>query len=318
MHEALHSAWRRVMSHPALRIMAWGCGVGMLVVAVWMIVRDPAMSQATLSRLRDGLSRLNAAQVLALALLPLASLFLTSLCFWHLMRVHGSVKLVEMWHLIAASWVLNLLPLKPGLVGRVVYHSKVNQIPATTSIRVLIEATVSGIVGVALLSGVVLRHKVGAPWFDAVVGAVFLLLIVLALWGAARPAQLVPRIAGAVLIRLLDAFTWVLRYGLLFRILGVDLPIEHAAIIAAGAQAAAYVPLVGNGLGVREWVVGALSKWTSASSVALQIGLAADVLNRLIELVVLGPIGLLGVWWVARRVRQVSRDEPATRGESPG
>lgn len=321
MQEETPSAWRQVMSHPAVRMLAWMSGLGLLLLAMWMIVRDPAMSQETFARLRDGLGRLTVVQVITLLLLPLCSLLLTSLCFWQLMRMHGGVRLIEMWNLIAASWVLNLLPLKPGLVGRVVYHAKVNRIPAATSVRVLVEAAVSGILGVAMLSAIVLRQRVGEAWFDGLLGAASLTLLALALWGIVRPAQYVPRIAGAVLLRLLDAFTWVLRYGLVFRIVGVDLPIEHAAIIAAGAQAAAYVPLVGNGLGVREWVVGSLSRWMSAANVPIQIGLAADVLNRLIEVLVLGPVGLLGVWWVTRRVREAHVGkgvEPASGAESPG
>jgi hypothetical protein len=184
-------------------------------------------------------------------------------------------------------------------------------------VQVLIEAMGSGVMGVAFLSGIVLREKIGMVWVDGVVGVAALILIALALWGVVRPTQYVPRIAGAVLLRLLDAFAWVLRYGLLFRVLGVDLPIEHAAIIAAGAQASAYVPLVGNGLGVREWVVGGLSRWMSAARVPLQIGLAADVVNRLVELLVLGPVGVLGVWWVARRVRSMRSGDEATADQPP-
>ena len=231
------------------------------------------------------------------------------------MRPHGKVTYGEMWSLIASSWVLNLLPLKPGLVGRVVYHARINQIPATTSVRVLLEASGTGIFAVVLLSCLLVRASVGSIWFDSVIALAWLASLTLGIWGLIRPVQYVPRLAGAVLIRTFDAFTWVLRYGLLFRATGIDASIESTAVIAAGAQAASYVPLVGNGLGVREWTVGVL--WqrlgTGASTGSLTAGLSADLMNRMLELCVLGPIGLLGVWMVARRVKAAAPLQSASQ-----
>ncbi len=310
----------RVWRHPAVRVVAWLCGIALIGAAIWMIARDSSVSQSNFEKVREGFQRLSATQCVALLLLPVASLFLTTACFWQLMRGHGRVGFPEMWHLIASSWVLNLLPLKPGLIGRVVYHTRVNQIPATTSVRVLIEASAAGVVGVALLSGLLIREKVGALWFDGLIAAAWLALLGLGIWGFLRPNKIAPRFASATLLRSLDAFTWVLRYGLLFRLIDVDLPLSSAAVIAAGAQAASYVPLVGNGLGVREWVVGALSRRVSPGAMGLSAGMAAgltaDLCNRLIELIILGPIGLLGVWWVARRVRHARSGDAATMDQS--
>jgi hypothetical protein len=293
------------LRHPAVRVAAWLLGCLLMIAAVWVALRDPALSEQTISHFHSGVARLGVTRILVLLCLPLLSLLLTTACFWHLMRAHGRVGFSEMWHLISASWFLNLLPMKPGLIGRVVYHSKINSIPASTSVRVLIEASAAGIIGVMLLSGLLVRARIGSIWFDSAIVLLWLGVLVLGLWGAVRPRHPLARLATAMLLRALDAFTWVLRYAILFAVMDVDLSIDSAAIIAAGAQAATYVPLVGNGLGVREWVVGGLSRWlqTGDAAGALAAGLSADLANRLVEMLVLGPVGLLGVWWVARRIR---------------
>lgn len=314
MEENAESKPSPIWRHPVIRIVAWALGLILVLGAVWFVSRDQAFSERTISQFRVGIQRVGWSRVCVLLLLPVSSLFLTTACFWHLMRSHGRVGFAEMWHLIAASWLLNLLPLKPGLVGRVVYHSRFNAVPARQSIRVLIEASASGIVGVVLLSGLLVKSRIGSVWFDGLIALAWLALLALGLWGLVRPKQAVARLATAVLLRALDAFTWVLRYAILFSLLDIQLSIESAAMIAAGAQAASYIPLIGNGLGIREWVVGGLSRWmhTSDSARALTAGLSADLANRLIELFVLGPIGLLGVWWVAKRVRNApakSHDE---------
>lgn len=294
-----------MLAHPAVRIAAWACGIGLIFAAAWMVWRDPAFSGDAWTRVRGIASSISAVQVVALLCLPLLSLGFTTACFWHLMRPHGKVGFGEMGSLIAASWVLNLLPLKPGLVGRVVYHARINQIPATTSVRVLLEASGCGIVGVLLLSGLLIRSKIGLLWFDSAMALAWLSCLSLGIWGWIRPAAYIPRLAGATLFRALDAFTWVLRYGVLFSVMGMQVPIESAAVIAAGAQAASYVPLVGNGLGVREWVVALLWKRIGPASELTPIaaGLSADLVNRILELIVLGPVGALAVWLVARRMR---------------
>lgn len=318
MHEEPVSAWRRVMSHPAVRVAAWAAGVSLLIFAVLLLTTDAANSRSWWEHMYQGVGRLKPRQVIASALLPLVSLLLTSACFWHLTRVHGRVRFVEMWHLIAASWVLNLLPLKPGLVGRVVYHSKVNQIKATTSIRVLIEASVCGVAGVAMMSALAMLTRYSPVWLESIVVVAWLVMISLGLWGLFRPQKPICRYAAATLLRALDSFTWMLRYAVAFGVLNIDLSMTDAALIAAGAQAAAYVPLIGNGLGIREWVVGALSRWLGEDSASLRVGLAADIFHRLMEFAILLPVGLVSVWWVTRRVRTWNRDQAAGGGESHG
>jgi hypothetical protein len=97
------------------------------------------------------------------------------------------------------------------------------------------------------------------------------------------------------------------RYFVVFALLQRPLTIPEAAAIAAASQAAMQVPLVGNGLGVREWAVGlvgpVLPSWMNAASGGLSrgLGLSADLLNRGLELVTALPVGMACTALVARR-----------------
>ena len=70
------------------------------------------------------------------------------------------------------------------------------------------------------------------------------------------------------------------------------------------------VPLMGNGLGVREWAVGLvgpmLPTWMSAASGGLSrgLGLSADLMNRGFELAAALPVGLVCSALLARKQAQ--------------
>ena len=62
--------------------------------------------------------------------------------FYALVAPFGRITFLEMGKLIAASSVLNYLPMRPGLVGRVVHQELVNAIPMRRSVLSIVEAAV--------------------------------------------------------------------------------------------------------------------------------------------------------------------------------
>jgi hypothetical protein len=101
---------------------------------------------------------------------------------------------------------------------------------------------------------------------------------------------------------------WTLRYWVVFAIADSPVTMAQAAAVAAVSQVAMSVPLVGNGLGLREWAVGllraSLPAWYGVAA-ASSAGLTADLVNRAAELLVAVPVGLLCAAAVTRRIRAV-------------
>ena len=110
---------------------------------------------------------------------------------------------------------------------------------------------------------------------------------------------------------------------MVFGLVGQSLTFEQACAIAAVSQAATAVPISGNGLGLREWAVGltatALPSWfasdpeTGPSSMVVSV--AADLVNRGVEMAVALPVGIVGILIVSKRI---GRLRPAKPPESAG
>lgn len=222
-----------------------------------------------------------------------ANLALTGLVFSVLMRPYGRVGLWEMQWLIASSTLLNLLPLKPGLVGRVAYHRSVNGIPIAGSIRTIIEGlALSGLAVSLVLTGQLIAQE----WGGGVVWSLAPALVI----GLAFAAVPRTRRRGiALLFRIADLVIWAIRYWAVFHIIGQPLQPTAALAMASAAVLASALPLAGNGLGLREWVIGLLAPTLAGCDVSL--GVTADLIHRVAELVILAPAGSLATLWVMRR-----------------
>lgn len=279
------------------RIVGTIAGVVLLAAAVWAVVRQgPTMTEAARAA-REAPWWLVACAVL----LPLINVSATAGTFWVLTdKRFGRVGPGEMHALIGAAWLLNYLPMRPGMFGRFAYHKAVNGVKIKHSARVLLEVYVLTAVAVALLAGVAaLLHVTGADGVIAAIGvmvpAALLGITAMMLRGTHR------LIALACVCRWFDLAAWLARYACVFRIIGVDATLAELGLVTAVSQIALVVPLAGNGLGLREWGVGAVFRATGGST---PLGLAADLLNRAAELVVAIPLGLASAAWVAARHRK--------------
>lgn len=296
---------------PAKRRRAIIGGVIGLILIVGAVVAV-AMRRSELSGVWHALVYAPAWMFTLALLSPLMNLGLVSLALWMITSKHGPVRPGEMLALVSGAWLLNYLPMRPGMFGRIAYHRKINGIPLTTSAALLMLSMGLTAAAIALLVvlGLALRltDSLGVEIGIIAGTGAGLGLTALGLGLAGRPW----RVAGAVFLRYLDTLVWVGRYWLVFKMIGHALSFEQACAIAAVSQAATAIPIAGNGLGLREWAVGlsmaALPAWFmqegATEGQATTLGLAGDLVNRGIEMAVAVPVGLLGMGWVARRLRR--------------
>ncbi len=261
------------------------------------------------------LGRAAPAWVALLLALPALNWLLTSAVLHGLTRAVGRVAPAEMTALVGAGWLLNYVPLRVGLFGRLAYHAAFNGIPVVRSLRVLGEAIAAGLVAVlALLGACALGGERGTPWIAVALAAPLLTAGLAAGLLRARARGY----ALAVLFRYLDVLVWSARYWVVFRVAGHTLSPAQAAALAAVVQIVMVVPFVGNGLGLREWAVGLLTgvlpAWYGADAEGLTtgVGLAADLVNRAAEVAVAIPVGLASIALLWRRVARAGRERPIT------
>lgn len=287
-----------------LRALGFVVALGLIGAAVWAVTRNAG----ALASVREGFGKAPGIAIGGLLLMPLSSWLLTSAAFWTLTRVRAKVSMGEMTWLIGASWLLNFLPLSPGLVGRVAYQRSRHGLEVKASARIVVELIVTGwvVFGFALAA----THHATTAWGLWVwVGAVLLGVTGPLFMGTAtRRAIYAGALGQAFAIKSVDYGVWIARYALAFAVLGVAMTPAQCAALALVAQSAMLIPFIGNGLGVREWAVGlvaaALPAWLSLPELArpeVGEGLAADLLGRGAEVLVAIPVGLLSVWMLGRR-----------------
>lgn len=298
-----------------LRLFGFALGVLLLIAAGWSIARQGDAMRTALRSLAEAPIHL----IALAAVLPLVSLLLTSLTFWLLTSRFGRVGKGEMFALIGAAWLLNYLPLWPGMFGRLAYHRAVNNIPITSSATALVWANV--IAGVASLTIGVCTMAVslffpGDDWRLALCVALPALaascLSRYARWRRDLPDPHLWRLFGVYAIRLVEVQVWAARYAVCFALVGVPIAWGAALALAAATQLATLLPIGGNALGWREWVTGLIAPLlpvglSLTASIGTHAGLTAELLNRAIEIALAIPLGIVCAAWVARRLGRAEK-----------
>ena len=250
--------------------------------------------------------------------LPLLNWLTVSASIWILLARFGRLGMGEMLSLVGMAWLLNYLPMRPGMVGRVAYHKAVNKIGVRQTGQTLVEGVViTGVVSGVMLLGAFGLHR--AP--SALAWSVMVLVPMIAGFAAAamlwssRPV--IARYCAAGSLRVVDMAVWALRYALAFAIVGASIDLSTALILAVASQVAMLIPISGNGLGIREWLIGALAASLPAAALGgaepqLAQGLTADVLNRVAEVLVAIPVGLIGIAIIGRRLRRLGKSRAPT------
>lgn len=264
-------------------------GIALLAAAVLTVARrHEAIGEAL------GAMRHPAPGYLAIIVLGVwANVALAALTFSVLISRYGRVGVGEMQALVAASGLLNFLPFRPGLFGRIAYHRAYNAIPAVATVKTLVHAiALSLAAGGYLAAGLFVSSRGWTPLW-VVVALPFPLL------GAGFAVGGLRVWAAAAAIRLVEMLVWSARYYAAFALVGAEIEPAGAIAFACIGMVAMLVPFVGNGLGVREWAVGLAAPLLTPY--VLQVGLTAELLNRAAELVVVTAIGLAGIAWLVRR-----------------
>jgi hypothetical protein len=279
-----------------------------------MVAALTLLAAAIVSVLRQGealkpaLAAVGRPQPLSLALLVggvAANVLLTGVMFSLLTRRYGRVGLLEMQALVASATLLNYLPLRPGLLGRIAYHKAVNQILAIDSAKVLLQAS---LISIALVSYLALAVFISAELALPLIGAVALpapLLLIAMVVPALRT------ISAAALVRYLEVLVWATRYWAAFQLIGAPVSPMVALTFACISMVATMIPFISNGLGLREWAIGLAAPLLTAYQ--LQLGITAELVNRAAELVVIACLGLIGVAWLAHRRKHYAARAGASR-----
>lgn len=298
--------------------LGFGVGAVLLAAAVWALRGQPGAVRHAWRALGEA-----DAVVWALVLgLPLVNCVLSAECFLLLTRrfAPAGVKIPrsEMLALIAAAWLLNFLPLRPGLIGRVAFHRTFHGVRVRDSARVLAEVIATGAAALMVLTlGVLARPVAGETPMAVLLVLAPCLYLSTRFAGVGEGSPTVRAFLAVFSLKVLDSFAWSARYLIAFQLAGRPVGFAEAVALAVVGQAASLIPIAGNGLGVREWAVGLLAAslpaWYGADGGAaggavegavgggLALGLTAEVVNRLAEVAVAVPAGLAGAAWIARR-----------------
>lgn len=278
-------------------------GLVLLGLALWWIARDREALAAAWAAAREAPPWL----VAALLVLPLLSWVLTSALFWTLTRPYGRVPAGEMLALIGASWLLNALPLRPGMVGRVAYLKAARGIAVRDSVRVGIVASVMTAISAVLLAlAALLLARLNAPCAWAAPITVLAIPAALAsVWVLARrretaTARRASHWSGALALRVLDMGVMALRLFLAFALIAQAVTPAQAVWFAGPAQVAGLLPMH---VGVQEWAVGLLAPTVS-------VGITAALANRAADLLVSTCVGSSCLLWLWRRAPGLSRRDP--------
>lgn len=298
------------------RAIALTLGLLLVAGAVWMLVNNRGAVEQSVRALGSAPWWC----VVLLLVLPLVNIASVAGSFWvmtepHARRgVYGRLSLREMAALITSGWMLNSLPLRPGLVGRVGYHAVVNGVAVRTSVLILIRvlACSAGALG-CMLATLWAAKMTGAAFGSEEqsagvwsTGVLLALVAIVALWRRARPEGWAWRYGVCVICRVIDIHVWAVRYGLIFVALGKPIGVFESGVVASTSAAAMLSPVQ---IGLREWVVGLTAGWLAsvggiegvAGGVSVSTGLLADLVNRSIELALGVPLGLIAGAWLAKR-----------------
>ena len=282
-----------------IRIIGWIVSVVLLCAAIFTIWNR----WGDISKAIDSIERPNRGVLVSLVVLMVLSQGFVSESFRQLLNRDGIAKSGcdpiekgEMFWLVMVSGMLNWLPMRAGLIGRTVYHSKVNGIPAPKSLQVLFEsvATIVCVSGVALFMVICSNlFRVDIIYF---VCAPILLFFVFITRKPSRPWLL------AISYRYVDVLLFAARYWLIFDLMSYEITPQTAILLAGAGSIASLLPLPTGGLGGREWIIGFIASWVTVFPAAIALGLVADLINRVIELTVVIPFGLLGQHFLRKKL----------------
>lgn len=226
---------------------------------------------------------------------PMGNHLSVSMCLHALQSRHGKVGVREMFVLIGSAWLLNYLPMRAGLIGRIGYHKSINKIRLRDSLESSIwSGVLAGVANLVLLVVAMVMTRIESGWSILLP---IIPVVVMFFVSTLMPGKRSTLIMRALAYRQIDVIVWLGRYWLAFEVLGLEMTIGDIAVVSAVSQLASLMPLTGSGLGFREWAVGLMA---TAGGHAMGTAMAGDLINRAAETLVVVPVGLVCTAIVAR------------------
>ncbi len=269
-----------------LKLIGLCLGAILLVAAIVFVVgKEDVLKNALAAIVKPSLPNL-----LLLIGCVFTNIALTGLMFSVLISRYGKVGLWQMQALIAAATLLNFLPLRPGLLGRLAYHKANNNIPVSQTALTIVQAIAISLgIGAYLMIALLLCTNTNLPLWVGL-GSPLPFFIAASFTSRMR----IWALAG--IIRYVEVFVWAARYYAAFALIGYSIGIEEALAFACISMVATLVPFFSNGLGLREWAIGLAAPLLTAYQ--LEHGLTAELVNRSGEIVVVLITGLIGIAWL--------------------
>jgi uncharacterized membrane protein YbhN (UPF0104 family) len=114
----------------------------------------------------------------------------------------------------------------------------------------------------------------------------------------------------ALAIRQAEFSLWIARYWIVFRLVGAPIGLDTAVVLAAISVISSLIPFISNGLGVREWAVGLLTPLITGDAVGASQAIVAELAHRTLEIAVVAPVGLFGLFACIRSARARGSSRP--------
>lgn len=292
-------------------VVQFSLAVALVLAAGWVVVSHREALDSAWTNARNA-----PAWLVALALvMPMANLALIAISFTMLSSRYARVPLPDMAGLVGGAWLLNYLPMRPGLIGRIAYHRKYHAMRIADSLKVVILGITCSTIGLVVLLGIAVALWGEADWRAWVAACLspILMLAGLSFVGRLRGGSDMVLMPLVLIIRYLDALIWAGRYAVVFAIIGHPIGMAEAIILATSSGIVQSIPLAGNGLGMREWAIGLTLSLLPSATVHSGVdptGLAGDLVNRGLEVITAVPIGLLCIVWVTRITRGRAPNPP--------
>lgn len=273
----------------------------------------------------EHLQNANAVQIIIMLACVLASVIINGYIFWALLKPFQSdkpVPLITMTKLIAATSLLNYLPMRAGLVGRAAYLRQYHNIPYRVSVLMLFIAagfTVCSFTIILFLN--IWRTRFDLPYLISILTLVLILTLLaprLITFATSRfPGlntinldwfkSLSPtRYANIYLwlwARILDAFCNAVRLYVAAQILDIDLNFLQSLTFAVAGMFVTLVTPLPNGLGLRELLYGLLGSIGIEGQSISETHLTLALIDRVIEAAVFVTTGLLSMGILHQRVK---------------
>ncbi|MEX2673030.1 MAG: lysylphosphatidylglycerol synthase transmembrane domain-containing protein [Phycisphaeraceae bacterium] len=321
--EAPASRWRWVF---------YGFAVALLVACVYFAVQGAQGEDGP-----SGWQRLREAawQDLAMMLgLVVGSVAINGWLFWMILKPfepdhqqHRPVTLREMVGLIAASSLLNYLPMRAGMIGRAAYLKRLHGVDYKSSVAMLvIVAGATVFVFVLMAAATLWREGLDAIWWATVAAGIVAASVVavpmmrwkLKLlrgvplgWFEHHRRQTAMLLTLIMAARAADVLMLAGRLYIAAAIFGTPLEWPGAVVMATGGMLITLATPLPNGLGLREGLYGLFAAVGVAGAAMPDgpMGVAIGLMDRAAEAVVFIVVGVIALAYLHRKQKRAGAQE---------